>query len=392
MLATADVAIIGGGIVGSSIAYHLAEAGCSRVVVLESESEQGLGSTGKATGGVRAQFSTAINIRLSLYSIEFFSRFEEATGFPSGYQPYGYLFLATTQHQLDQLKQNRERQAAVGLNNVEILTPKEISGIVPQLRLDDLLGGSFCPTDGLIDPLALMRGFTGRARVSGGVEISLDTKVIAIELDGDGVSGVVTNRGHVATRTVVNAAGPWAASVAGLAGVDLPVTPLRRQLVATKPFGLLPDRLPMVIDMSNGFHFRQDEKAGSPPGVLMAWPDPDQAPGFETDFDTGFVDKIMECAVRRAPCLSQTVLDPGRFRAGLYEMTPDHHAIIGEAPGVKGLFLANGFSGHGVMHSPATGRIVSDLIMNGRCEILDASELGLERFAENRLIVETAVL
>jgi sarcosine oxidase subunit beta len=389
---TADVVIIGGGIVGSSIAYHLAEAGCSNVTVVERGTQQGLGSTGRATGGVRAQFYTSLNIQLSLYSIEFFSRFEEATGHCSGYQPNGYLFVATTNSHLDYLKETGERQRAAGLHAVEFVRPEEIAEMVPQLRTDDILGGSYCPTDGLIEPLSVMHGFTTRA-LERGVRLWLDTEVTGIKVEGGAVSGVETTRGRISTRAVVNASGAWAAEVARMAGLEIPVVPLRRQLVAARlPFDL-PERLPMVIDMTDGFHFRRAPQADPSPGLLLAWPDPLETPGFKTDFEPAFIEKITARATHRAPLLArEMVVDESRCRAGLYEMTPDHHAILGRAPGVGGLFLANGFSGHGVMHSPATGRIIADLIQHGGTSIVDIKPLRAERFNEGRLIEESAIL
>jgi sarcosine oxidase subunit beta len=388
---TADVVIIGGGVVGSSIAYHLAEAGCSNVLVVERGREQGLGSTGRATGGVRAQFSTSINIRLSLYSIEFFANFEAATGRQSGYEPNGYLFVATEERHLDYLKQTRAAQRAAGLETVEIVSPEDVAALVPQLRTDDVLGGSFCQTDGLIEPLNVMRGFMERASERG-VRLWLDTQVTGIEVEGGAVAGVSTTRGRISTRAVVNAAGAWAAEVARLAGVSIPVTPLRRQLVAARLACELPARLPMVIDMADGFHFRRVEFADRAQGVLMAWPDPLETPGFKTEFEPEFVEKVLARAAYRAPALAEGSVDKNGCRAGLYEMTPDHHAIIGAAPNVRGLFLANGFSGHGVMHSPATGRIISDLILHKETRLLDIKPLGAERFTEGRLIEETSIL
>jgi sarcosine oxidase, subunit beta len=391
MSETADVVIIGGGIVGSSIAYYLAEAGCSNVIVVEREPLQGLGSTGRATGGVRAQFSTSINIQMSLYSIEFFSHFEEATGSKSGYQPNGYLFLATTERHLDYLKAVRKTQRATGLETVEIVSPQEIAMMIPQLRTDDILGGSYCPTDGLIEPLSVMRGFMERA-TERGVRLWLETEVTGIEIERGEIKGVATTRGHISTRAVVNASGAWAAQVARLAGVEIPVVPLRRQLVAARLSNELPARLPMVIDMADGFHFRRAPQDWLEPGAILAWPDPAEIHGFKTEFEQTFIEKVFARAAHRMPLLAQGKVDQHRCRAGLYEMTPDHHAIIGEAPNVRGLFLANGFSGHGVMHSPATGRIISELILHGETRLLDIKPLGAERFTEGRLLEETSIL
>ena len=386
---TADVVIIGSGIVGSSVAYHLAQAGCTNVLVLEREAHQGKGSTGKSMGGVRAQFSTPVNIQMSKYSIDFFSKFDEVVGHPADYRAHGYLFCATSEKHLAYLKANRERQNALGVTNVEWVTAEDIAKMVPQLRVDDILGGTFCPTDGFVDPHSVMMGFMLSAREQG-VRLWLDTTVTGIDLEPGvprQISGVQTSRGFISTRIVVNAAGPWAAQVAKMAGAELPVEPLRRQLVPTEPFDHLPKRFPMVIDMSTGFHFRREGK-----GILLAWNDPAETPGFKTDFDAAFVEKILTHAATRVPVLAEAEVNPRRAWAGLYEMTPDHHAIIGPAPNVEGLYFVNGFSGHGVMHSPASGKIAADLVLAGQSELIDATQLRVERFKDGMLLEETAVL
>ena len=383
---TADVVVIGSGIVGSSVAYHLAQQGCTNVLVVERESHQGKGSTGKSMGGVRAQFTTPVNIQMSLYSIDFFSRFDEVVGHPADYRAHGYLFCATSERHLQYLKTNRQLQMALGLKNVELVTREDILQIVPQLAADDILGGTYCPTDGFVDPHSVMMGFMLNARERG-VRLWLDTKVTGIALKNDQIAGVETTRGPIATPIVVNAAGAWAAETAAMAGQELPVAPLRRQLVPTEPFDQLPQRFPMVIDMSTGFHFRREGK-----GILMAWNDPDETPGFKTDFEPSFVEKILTRAAARVPCLADAEVNARRAWAGLYEMTPDHHAIIGPASSVQGLFFVNGFSGHGVMHSPASGKITSDLILRGRSELLDTKQLSVERFQTGELLEETAVL
>jgi sarcosine oxidase subunit beta len=435
MTETADVVIIGSGIVGSSVAYHLAEQGCTNVLVIEREAHQGKGSTGKSMGGVRAQFATDVNIQMSRYSIDFFSNFDEIMGHPADYRAHGYLFCATNERQLGYLKTNRERQSALGVKNVELVSREDILKFVPQLRADDIIGGTFCPTDGFVDPHSVMMGFMLKARERG-VRLWLDIGVTGIETEPlntgtanigtAGVSpayrrteasftgpnalfngraggtpavpvsavpvvrritGVITTRGRVSTPIVVNAAGPWAAAIARMAGTELPVEPLRRQLVPTEPFDQLPQRFPMVIDMSTGFHFRREGK-----GILLAWNDPEETVGFKTEFDPGFVEKILTRAANRVPCLVDAEVNPRRAWAGLYEMTPDHHAVIGPAPNVAGLYFVNGFSGHGVMHSPASGRITADIILKGNSDLIDTRTLNVERFSEGRLLHETAVL
>ena len=404
MTETADVVIIGSGIVGSSVAYHLAQQGCTNVVVLEREAHQGKGSTGKSMGGVSAQFATPVNIQMSKYSIDFFSKFDEVVGHPADYRAHGYLFCATNENHLAYLKANRERQNALGVTNVEWLDSADILKLVPQLRVDDILGGAFCPTDGFVDPHSVMMGFMLSAREKG-VRLWLDTTVTGINLEGGELSplskapasrrtpnahritGVQTSRGFISTPVVVNAAGAWAAQIAEMAGAELPVEPLRRQLVPTESFDQLPQRFPMVIDMSTGFHFRREGK-----GILLAWNDPKETPGFKTEFDPSFIEKILTRAASRVPVLAEAGVNPRRSWAGLYEMTPDHHAIIGPAPNVEGLYFVNGFSGHGVMHSPASGRVTADLILRGHSDLIDANQLSVNRFAAGTTLEETAIL
>jgi sarcosine oxidase subunit beta len=383
---TAEVVIIGGGIVGSSIAYHLTAAGCKDVLVIERETAQGKGSTGKSMGGVRAQFSTPVNIQMSLYSIPFYATFDERLGYPAGYRPQGYLFCATSEKHLAYLRTNYQKQVAMGLKDVRLISAEEIRAMFPQLRSDDIVGGSFCSTDGFVDPYSAMIGFMAWA-ADHGARLWKSTQVTGIQRDIDGITAVDSTRGLVSTRKVVNAAGAWAKPAAQMAGVDLPVEPLRRMLVPTEPFDQFPHSAPMIIDMSNGFHFRPEAL-----GFLLAWNDPDETTGYKTDFDPAFIEKILTRAADRVPVFENLAVNPKRAWAGLYEMTPDHHPILGEAPGAPGFFLANGFSGHGVMHAPATGKILADLILTGKTDLIDASLLGLSRFAEGRTIHETAVL
>jgi sarcosine oxidase subunit beta len=385
MLKSADVVIIGGGIVGSSIAYQLTLAGCRNVAILERESSQGKGSTGKSMGGVRAQFSGVESIRMSLYSIPFFRDFEQVMGHPSGYRAQGYLFVATTARHLDYLRTNFNLQVATGLTTASLVTREDIVKMVPQLRSDDIVGGSFCSTDGFVDPYSVMTGFTLRA-IDQGAQLVRDAEVTGLSMDARGIASVETTQGSIATRTVVNAAGAWSAQIAKMAGLDLPVEPLRRMLVPTEPFDKVAPGAPMVVDMSTGFHFRPEGL-----GLLLAWNDPEEKPGYKTTVDRGFIEKILTHAVSRVPVFEELEVNPSRAWAGLYEMTPDHHPVLGASP-VGGLYFATGFSGHGVMHSPATGTILADLILKGTTDLIDAKLLDYARFAEGRLIEETAVL
>jgi len=385
-LKTADVIIIGSGIVGSSIAYHLTEAGCTNVIVLERESHQGKGSTGKSMGGVRAQFSTTPSIQMSLYSIPFFAQFDEVMGYPSGYRPQGYLFVATHEKHLAYLRDNFERQVSLGLKTARLLQPDEIAQIAPEIRHDDIIGGSFCSTDGFVDPYSVMSGFMLKA-MERGVRLMRDAEVTSILTDDKGVSGVETMQGTVMGRTIVCCAGAWSGVVANLAGIYLPVEPLRRMLIPTEPFDKVAHSSTMVVDMATGFHYRPEGL-----GLLLAWNDPEEHTGFNTNFDPAFIEKVLTRGVLRLPSLEEAEINPRKAWAGLYEMTPDHHPVLGPVAEVPGFYLATGFSGHGVMHSPATGRIMADLIVHGKSDLVDTSLLGFDRFAAGRLLEETAVL
>jgi len=385
-----DVALIGGGIVGSSIAYHLVAAGCKNVLVIERENSQGKGSTGKSMGGVRAQFSTPVNIQMSMYSIPFYASFEERLGYPCDYRPQGYLFCATTEKHLAYLRANYEQQVAMGLQNVRLVTGDEIRRMFPQLKGDDIVGGAFCSTDGFVDPYSAMIGLMSwaadHAGTSQGATLMKHAEVTAISR-GSGGFEITTTRETISAETVVNCAGPWAAGIARMVGVNLPVEPLRRMLVPTEPFDQFPHTAPMIVDMSNGFHFRPEAR-----GFLLAWNDPEETPGYKVEFEPAFIEKILLRAADRVPIFENLEVNPKKAWAGLYEMTPDHHPILGESPEVARFFFANGFSGHGVMHAPATGKILSDLILTGKTDLIDASLLDYARFAEGRTIHESAVL
>ena len=386
-----EIVIIGGGVVGASIAHHLTARGARDVLILERAARQGDGSTGRATGGVRAQFETEINIRMSLYSLEFFAD----SDFDCGYEPRGYLFFATDGRQFDYLKQNVQKQKSLGVKAVETVDRRAIEEICPILNVSDIMGGSFGARDGFINPLSVMQGFTKRA-IEKGARIQFETRALIIETSGGKVSAVVTDKGRIECEKLVIAAGAWARELAGTAGITVPVEPQKRQIIWAKSPTALPENLPMVIDIGSGFHFRPArdfiEPARDVSGeVFFAYPDPDEKSSFDTGFDESFIGKVYKRARHRSPFLHATTPVRERCRAGLYENTPDHHAILGGCA-VENLYFAVGFSGHGVMHSPATGRALSEIVLDGKSSFLDVSCLNLARFAKGELLHETAFI
>jgi sarcosine oxidase, subunit beta len=393
MKRSADIVVIGAGVVGASVASHLAGRGVSDVLLLERGDRQGLGSTGAATGGVRAQFETDINIKMSLYSLRFFREWE----FDCEYEPAGYLFFATTDEQFSYLKQNVEKQRKLGVEGVRVVGSDEIREIVPILNCDDMVGGSLGASDGFINPLAVMRGFTESA-LSKGAQIEFGCTAVAIQVENGKVRGVETNLGVIDCGAVVICTGALARDLAATAGIDLPVEPQRRQIVWARPAEPLPERLPMVIDIGSGFHFRPAKdfapsasSVALPGDVLFAYPDPGEGASANTVFEEEFIDKVYQRVRHRSPFLHACSVVREKCRAGLYENTPDHHAILGGC-GVGGLYFANGFSGHGVMHSPATGRALAEIILDGSASFLDVTCLELARFERGELLHETAFI
>jgi sarcosine oxidase subunit beta len=379
-----EIIIIGGGVVGASVAYHLTKRGAKDVLILERETAQGFGSTGKATGGVRAQFETEINIKMSLYSLDFFKNWD----FDCGYEPRGYLFFATDANQFEYLKRNVEKQKSLGVRDVEIVDTRAISEIVRGINYEDIYGGSFGARDGFINPLGVMEGFTRKAKERG-AKIEFETQVFSIETASGKVAAVETNHGRIECEKVVICSGAWARELAKTAGIDLPVEPQKRQIVWAKSAKSFQANLPMVIDLGSGFHFRTAKD--SPNEILFAYPDHNGKSSLDTNFDASFIEKVYARARHRAPFLCETEVVMEKCRAGLYENTPDHHAILGGCE-TEGLYFANGFSGHGVMHSPATGRALSEIILDGKASFLDVSCLSFERFAKGELLHETAFI
>ena len=373
---TAEIVIIGGGIIGTSIAYHLAQKKAKGVVLLE-KGMLGEGSTAKCAGGIRAQFSTEINIRFSLESFNTWNHFQEIMEGELDFKKVGYLFLAATEDEWAVFQSNSDLQHKFGIP-VELLSAQEIQYRWPYLRVDDLRGGTFCAWEGYAGPYEALSGFARGAR-RGGVKVLEETEVIQVLRNGNQVAGVRTRRGDISAPLVVNAAGPYAGEVGKMAGAEVPVQPYRRQLFFTGPFPHISDPIPLVIDFHRAWYFRRE---GS--GLLLSGPK-DNVPSFNLNVDYDAMVEVAENSMYRVPIMEKAEIDRGW--AGSYEISPDNHAILGEFPGLKGFFLANGFSGHGFQHSPAVGRVMAELIL-GEKPSTDISCLSVERFARGKLIRE----
>ncbi|MBI5035145.1 MAG: FAD-binding oxidoreductase [Chloroflexi bacterium] len=381
---TADVVVIGGGCMGASTAYYLAERGVGSVVLLEREKFLGMGSTGRNAGGVRYQFSTEVNIRLSMFSLNVISHFEELFGVSASYRPIGYLFLLTTPEEVKTFQANVELQHRVGVPWVKYLSPSEIAALVPLVNLEGVIGGTLCPRDGLADPNSVTQGFAKGARKCG-AQIETETTVTGIKTKGGRVSSVVTNQGEVETRTVVNCAGPWAASIGKMAGLDIPIVPVRRQFFTTDVLSQIPHDHVFTIEMATSLYFHPEGA-----GLLVGMSNADEKPGDTYAIDEEFHLKMLERALYRLPLLEHARV--ASQTAGLYEVTPDDQPIIAQVQSLPGFYIAAGFSGHGFQHSPATGKLMSEIIVDGQAKTIDISMLNYERFAEGRLIQEGNVV
>jgi sarcosine oxidase subunit beta len=375
---SAEVVIVGGGIIGVSIAYYLAKKGMREVLLLE-RGMMGEGATGKCAGGIRTQFSTEINIRLSLLSLKVFEHFKEDFGVDPEFNPAGYLFLAVRKRQWAILKTNAQLMKTMGLD-VELLGPSEIRGRWPFLRVDDLLGGSYSKSDGYAGPHEILQGFAKGARELGAMLIE-GVEVTKIHRKRERVQAVEMATGErIVTPLVINAAGPYASRVAAMVGVELLVKPLRRQLFFTDVFEELPALFPLVIDLEHGWYMRREGK-----GLLLAGPEDAQS-SFNEKVDFGGQEWTAARSLHRVPILQRARIVRGL--AGLYDISPDHHAILGPFPEIKGFVCANGFSGHGFQHSPAIGILIAELIAEGRSKTVDIYPLRPHRFREGDLIYE----
>lgn len=379
-----EVAIVGAGVIGCSVAFHLGRMGQRGVRLLEREPVPGSGSTSRANGGIRAQFTTEVNVAMSLASMEILDALAPEIGEPPLYRKAGYLFVTGDPAKLRAMEPAAAWQRERGVT-VETLDEAGVRAKAPWLS-GRIAGGTFGARDGFIDPGGLCNFFL-REATRAGATIRYGAEVSAIERQASGAFLLRTAGGAIRARAVVNAAGPWAKKVAEMASVALPVEPVRRHILMTGPCPALPRLIPMTIDADSGVLVRREGER-----VLIAYSNPDEPVGFDTAFDPAFAERIAGPLEERFPAVSEAGIDRRRSWAGLYEVTPDHHAVLGAAPGVPGFFLANGFSGHGVMHSPAAGRAIAELIVRGRSESVDISALSIERFARGALIHERMVL
>lgn len=384
MTRTADVVVVGGGVVGASAAYHLANASAGRVLLLERADHLAAGSTGACAGGFRYQFSSEVNVRLSRASVPMITGFTEEHGLPLDVAQDGYLFLVRTEPLWRAFLAANRLHAALGVE-AEVLSPEEGAELAPGISRDGLVGATYGPKDGIADPSGLTHGYATLARRSG-AEIELGVEVRSVRAVQGRVLGVDTTAGPIDAGVVVNAAGPWAGRLASTVGVDLPLEPIPRHVLVTGPFPGAPERRTLVIDAETSFYFHREGE-----GVLMGMGSASERASFDTTPDGAFVaEDLLPTAVRIFPPLEEAAVE--HSWVGLYEMTPDRHPIIGQAPGVAGFYLANGFSGHGFQHAPVVGKLLAELIVGGAATTVDISSLGLERFERGDLVREGHVV
>ncbi|HZP36739.1 MAG TPA: FAD-dependent oxidoreductase [Methylomirabilota bacterium] len=378
---TADVVIVGAGIIGGSIAFHLLERDPRlRVVMLEKEAEPGTGATSKATGGVRFQFSTEANVRLTQLGYRYFTHAEEVLGSPVDFLRHGYLFVTTDPATLEQCRRNVALQRSLGVPS-ELLGPEAIQRHLACLVTRDLVGGTFCADDGSADPYSMLQAFLARARARG-LQLLTDHPVVGLLREGDRVTGVRTPQGEWSAPRVIDCAGPHADQIGAMAGVEIPSKPYRRQVMVTEPLPVLPEVFPLIVDLDTGFYVHRQGRSA----VLMGGTDKDIKPGLDTEVDWEAFDAVFRAAAVRVPPLAEAKVM--RAYAGVRDLTPDYHGILGPAAAAPGLYVACGFSGHGFMHAPAIGILMSEILLDGRATSMDVAALSLDRFAAGRLRAE----
>ena len=380
-----DVVIVGGGVIGLSVARELKREGVERVVVLERDGAVGQRSSSRANGGVRAQFATSINIAFSLYSIEEFERLAALHDDVLQFHQTGYLFVTGTERGEALLRGSLALQRSLGLE-VEWLTPPQVLEHAPIMRADRLRGGTWHGRDGFLDPHGVVEVMKREAR-NLGAELRLNSEVGALEQTPDGFV-VTTDRDDLRARYVVNAAGADARRVGRMLDLDVPVRPIRRNLAFVRAPDHPTDLIPMCVDFDTGVLVRREVGGG----YLIAYSNPTDEPGWESTVDPRWLDDVAERIGNRFPLVSEIPIDPRHCWAGLYPETEDHHAVVGVSEEVERFVLCVGFGGHGIMHSPAAGCAAAELITRGACRSFDLHALRLARFAEGDLTVESAVL
>jgi sarcosine oxidase subunit beta len=379
---TADIVIIGGGVMGASAAYHLAKSGLKNMVLLEKEEFFGTGATGRCAGGVRYQFSTEINVKLSLESLPMIERFKEEIGQDVNYRKCGYLLIATNENDATTFKHNVELQNRLGVET-QLLSGDEVRARLPLMKFEDAIAGTFNQKDGIVDPNSVVAGYISAAQKMG-VKTLTRVEVTGICVSGDEVEAVETTQGTIQTRMILNAAGPWSGQIGEMAGVKIPVVPIRRQMFTTNPLKEIPEDFPFVIDFAQSLYFHREGD-----GLLIGMSNQDEKPGLDQNIDEAFEFVNLEAAIQRMPLLERA--SRASHWAGLYEVTPDAHPIFGES-NVKGFAICAGFSGHGFMHGPVAGKLMCEYIVDGKFSTLDVSMLDLARFKEGRLIKEYNVV
>jgi len=367
--ATSEVVVVGGGVMGASIAFHLAEAGVD-VCLLERD-ELASGSTSRAAGGIRAQFSDPLNIAIGLRSIGAFTRFGERPGAEIDLAQVGYLFLLDREEDVRLFERSVAVQNELGVPS-RFVPLDEVRELCPLAGLDGVLAATYCPLDGHASPDAVVQGYAAAARRLGATVLT-HCAATRIVRRGGRITAVLTNRGTVGAGTVVCAAGVWSPALARTVGLELPVEPILREVGFTGPVEGLPDRIPLTIDFSTGFYFHREG-----PGILFGMADRGQPPGLDTPTDPAWLERVLAVAERRAPALTDLGIAGGW--KGAYEMTPDANALVGESPEVRRFLYATGFSGHGFLQGPAIGELVRDLVL-GRTPFVDVAPLSVERFA-----------
>ena len=380
-MTSAEVVIVGGGVIGASIAYHLALRGAGKIIVLERD-RLGAGSTGKNAGGIRLQFSTEVNVRLSQRALPRLEAFKEEMGIDPAFHQVGYLFLITAERDVAPFERSLALWDRLGVP-ARKLSASEALALFPEIRVDDVKFATFCGKDGYADPHSILQGYVRQAR-DRGVEFREGSPARAIDVSDGKVVAVRAGDERIECGTVIDAAGAWGAQVAAMVGLSLPIAPLRRHIFVTGPVAGLDQDFPLTIEFSSGLYFHRESG-----GVLLGMADPADPPRFDDSVNWDFLPEVVEHALGRLPALERATVKTGW--AGFYEDTPDRHPILGFVDEVQGFICAAGFSGHGLMHAPAAGEVIAQLVC-GEPTSVDITPLRFDRFARGALVVEHNVI